>query len=158
MIIDKLLSFADGQAVTGGTTTEATDNVDLAALGAASAGLGALARAIGSGRPLYLVTFQTLASGGDASDTYAVQLVTDTALPTDGSSIVVAASPTITGVANVPAKIVVPVPAGVKVSRYLGVRYTPVTANAVWTVDAFLTDDPSYDHSVYAAGDEGVTV
>jgi hypothetical protein len=159
MIIDTLLTFADGQTVTGGTTTEATDNIDLASLGSAAAGLGALSRAIGTGRPLYCVITVGANSGGDGSDTFQFSLVTDTVLPTDGSSRVIASSPVVTGAANLPAgtKVVIPVPAGVQFDRYVGLRYA-VTATAVLVVDAFLTDDQTYDHTTYPAGDEGVTV
>ena len=149
MIIDKLAEFASGQTVTGGTTTVATSDIDLS-----------VARNIGSGRPLYVVIVVTATANGDSSDTFTFTLVGDTVLPIDGSSIAIAATATITGVANIPAgtKLVIPVPPGALAAyRYLGLLYA-VTADAVLTVTAFLTDDPSYDHAVYADATEGVTV
>jgi len=149
MIIDKLAEFASGQTVTGGTTTVATSDIDTG-----------VARNIGSGTQLYVVIVVTAASGGDSSDTFTFTLVGDTALPIDGSSVNIAATATITGVANIPAgtKLVIPVPQGtVAAYRYLGLKYA-VTADAILTVTAFLTDDQSYDHAVYADNTEGVTV
>lgn len=147
MIIDTLAQFADSQTVTGGSTTVATSDIDL----------GANARNIGSGRPLYVVIVVEAVSGGDGSDTFTFTLVDDSALPIDGSSVAKAASETITGVANIPAgtKIVIPVPPGMSFQRYIGLRYA-VTADAILTVSAFITDDQSYDHAVYAdaAGSE----
>lgn len=141
MIIDKLLSFAEDQTVTGGTTTIATNDIDTQ-----------VARNLGDGTPLYLVVVIKGVSGGDGADTFAFTLVDDTELPIDGSSRAIAASPTITGVTNIPAGtvIVVPVPQRVALSRYLGLRYA-VTADAVLTVDAFLTDQPVFSHRVYSA-------
>lgn len=141
MIIDKLLSFAEDQTVTGGTTTIATNDIDTQ-----------VARSLGNGTPLYLVVVIKGVANGDSGDTFSFTLVDDTELPIDQSSRAIASSPTITGVANIPAGtvIVVPVPPRVALSRYLGLRYA-VTADAVLTVDAFLTDQPPFDSRQYAA-------
>ena len=150
MIIDTLAQFDDSATVTGGTTTVALHDIDTG-----------VARNIGTGTPLYVViVVEAVVSGGDSSDTFTFTLVGDTALPIDGSSVAIAATATITGIANIPAgtKLVIPVPPGaVAAYRYLGLRYA-VTADAVLTVTAFLTDDQSYDHAVYADATEGVTV
>ncbi|MFO7306756.1 MAG: hypothetical protein C0P74_014695 [Gammaproteobacteria bacterium] len=136
-IIDKLLSFDDGSTVTGGTTTTSVDHVDL----------GKDGLAIGSGRPLYAVFHITAKSGGDAADTFTFSIVTDTS-STFATKRTVAASPQITGIANVPSRIVLPIPPGYAFSRYVRAEYA-VTADAVLTVDAFLTDQEPYDHTAY---------
>lgn len=142
MIIDKLAAFADGQTVTGGTTTQATDVVDL----------GATGRKIGNGRPLYLVVVVLSKSNGDGADTFRFDLIDDDDISNGvmQSPRVVASTPTITGVANIAVgqKFVIPVPPGVALQRYVSAGYS-VTADAVLTVDAFLTDDPTYAHDAY---------
>ena len=137
-IIDKLLSFDDGSTVTGGTTTTSVDHVDL----------GKDGLAIGSGRPLYAVFHITAKSGGDSADTFTFSIATDTSSAFNVAKRTVAASPQITGIANVPARIVLPIPPGYAFSRYVRAEYA-VTDDAVLTVDAFLTDQEPYDHTVY---------
>jgi hypothetical protein len=149
MIIDSLAEFANSQTVTGGSTTVATSDIDLG-----------VARNIGSGKPLYVNIVIESATAGDGSDTFAFTLVGDTALPIDGSSVAIAAYPTITGVANVAAgtKLCIPVPPGtVAAYRYLGLRYA-TTADAVLVVSAWLSDTPIPDHQTYADATDGVTV
>lgn len=144
MIIDKLLSFDDGATVTGGTTTASVDYVNL--------GTSTPGRKLGSGRPLYLVISVINNTGGDGSDTMQFSLQTDdnTSFSTPA---VVAQSPVITGVANLPAgsRVVVPVPPGVAFEQYVRVGYA-VTATAVLTVDSFLTDQEVPDHTAYKDG------
>lgn len=139
MLIDKLLSFAESQTVTGGTTTIAANDIDTQ-----------VARNLGDGEPLYCVVVIRSTSGGDGADTFTFTLVDDTELPIDGSSRAVASSPQITGIANIPAGtvIVIPVPPRAALSRYLGLRYA-VTADAVLVVDAFLTSQAPFSHRAY---------
>lgn len=142
MIIDKLLSFDTNATVTGGTTVASVDYADL---GASTPG-----RKLGSGRPLWLVIAIKNNTGGDGADTLQFSLQTDDntgfASPTT-----VAQSPVVTGVANLPAgsRVVIPVPPGVAFERYVRVGYA-VTATAVLTVDAFLTDQEVPDITAYA--------
>jgi hypothetical protein len=149
MIQDKLAMLDDGATITGGTTVGSVDVVDASAV----------VRNLGTGRPLYLVIAVTAVSGGDGSDTFTFALVDNNDADSTTSPRDVAVSATITGVANIPAgtKIVIPVPPGFAFQRYIGVRYA-VTSDAVLTVDAFLTDDQTYDHAVYPDNTEGVTV
>lgn len=144
MIIDKLLSFDDGATVTGGTTTASVDHLDL--------GASVPGRNIGSGRPVWLVIQVINNTGGDGSDTMQFSLQTDDNA-SFSSPTTVAQSPVITGVANLPAgsRVVVPVPVGAVFERYVRVGYA-VTATAVLTVDAFLTDQEPYDHTIYQDG------
>lgn len=137
-IIDKLLSFDDGSTVTGGSTTTSADHVDL----------GKNGLVLGSGRPLFAVFHITAKSGGDGADTFTFSIATDTSSAFNVAKRTVAASPQITGIANVPARIVVPIPPGYAFSRYVRAEYA-VTADAVLTVDAFLTDQEPYDHTAY---------
>lgn len=141
MIIDKLLSFDDNATVTGGTTTASVDYVNL--------GLSVPGRKLGSGRPLWLVIAVINNTGGDGADTMQFTLQTDDNA-SFSSPTTVAQSPVITGVANLPAgsRVVVPVPPGVAFEQYVRVGYA-VTATAVLTVDAFLTDQELYDHTAY---------
>lgn len=161
MIIDKLLSLMEAQVIASPGTPEYSDNpVDAASLGGTDAGLGALNRALGSGRPLYANVSLTWVSGGDAADTAVVNIVTDTALPIDGSSVVVATR-TVTAdaadAAPVPAQFSIPIPPGTQFSRYIGASFvTP--ADLVVNASIELSDTPVPDHSVYESGDEGVTV
>lgn len=142
MILDSLLMFADSQTVTGGTTTKSSNVIDV----------GTVARKLGTGHQLFLVIKVISKSGGDSSDTFTFSLVTD-----DNSSIttgaVVAASRTITGIANITAgmQIVVPIPPGVAFERYIEVLYA-VTADAVLVVDAYLTDQEPPEFTAYADG------
>lgn len=143
-IIDRLLQFARGQTVTGGTTVQSTDIIDL--------NPQSTLRALGTGRQLWLVIHITGKSGGDGSDTFvfALQHATTETSGTLQTPADVVVSPTITGVANITVgqKIVLPVPPGFPLRRYVGVRYA-VTADAVLTVDAYLTDQHPTDNAVY---------
>lgn len=149
MIIDTLAQFADSQTVTGGATTVASFDIDTSTL----------TRNLGTGKPLYVVIHVEGTSGGDGADTFQFSLVDDSVLPIDGASIVKASTATITGVANIPAGtiLVIPVPPNMAFQRYLGLTYA-VTATAVLTVTAHLTDTPPPDRTAYADATEGVTV
>ncbi|MGE0367051.1 MAG: Bbp16 family capsid cement protein [Phycisphaerales bacterium] len=139
MIFDKLMAFADSQTVTGGSTTASTDY----------ANLGSAARKLGSGRPLWAVVKIINKSGGDGSDTFTFSVQTDdnTSFSTPTT---IAASPTVTGIANIAVgqQIVIPIPIGVAFEQYVRIGYA-VTADAVLTVDAFITDQEPYDHTIY---------
>lgn len=145
MIIDKLLEFADGQTVTGGTTTVSTNTVDI----------GTLDRAIGSGRQLYAhVVVVGISGGASGSDTVRFDLV-QSANADLSSDTIIASSRTVTtgagptGIA-VGDRFVIPVPPSFLVAgRYLGIAYDAITADLVLTVDAYLTDDPGPDHRAY---------
>jgi len=148
MILDELLKFSDAQTVTGGTPVAGTNHIET----------GAVRRNLGTGRPLYLIVNVITAAAGDGADTFTFSLVGDTVAPIDGSSVVLA-SKTITGVANVAAgtHIVIPFPPNATDFALLGTYYT-TTADAVLTVDAYLTDDAGYDRTTYPDATEGVTV
>lgn len=142
MIIDKLLSFDINATVTGGTTVASVDYADL---GAATPN-----RKLGQGRPLFLVIVVKNNTGGDGADTMQFSLQSDDNTSFSSPS-TVATSALITGVANLPAgsRVVIPIPPGVPVERYIRVGYA-VTATAVLTVDAFLTDQETPDQTAYA--------
>src|SRR5690606_41827006 len=101
-IIDKLLSFDDGSTVTGGTTTTSVDHVDL----------GKDGLALGSGRPLFALFHITAESGGDSGDRFTFSIATDTSSAFNVAMRTVGASPQLTGIADVPARIVVPIHRG----------------------------------------------
>lgn len=141
-IFDLLLAFATSQVITGGTTTQSEDIVDL----------DTVSRNIGTGEPLYVVIHILAKSGGDGSDTFVFALQ-DGATETAGviqSPADKAVLPTITGIANivVGSKLVIPVPPSLALRRYIGLRYA-VTADAVLTVTAYLTNQKPADHAVY---------
>lgn len=144
MIIDKLGSFDDGSTVTGGSTTASADYLDL--------GVSVPGRKLGVGRPLWLVIAVTGVAGGDGTDTFTFTLQTDDNT-SFSSPTTLATSVTITGVANIPAgtRIVIPVPQNAVFERYVRVGYA-VTADAVLTVDSFLTDQELPDHTAYRDG------
>jgi len=148
MILDELLKFSDGQTVTGGSAVAGTNHIET----------GAVRRNLGTGRPLYLVISIITAAAGDGSDTFDFSLVGDTVAPIDGSSVIIATK-RITGVANVAAGtlIVIPFPPNATDFALIGTYYT-TTADAVLTLDAYLTDDAGYDHKAYPDATEGVTV
>jgi 6-phosphofructokinase len=143
-IIDNLNKIASSETVTGGTTTHSANILDLKNQSAA--------RKLGTGEQLFLVIHILSNTGGDGSDTLAFALEhaaaqSNSVLTTPAD---IAVSPTVTGVANLPAgsKVVIPVPPGVAFNRYVGVRYA-VTASAVLVVDAYLTNQKPADTSVY---------
>lgn len=141
-IFDLLLAFATSQVVTGGTTTQSEDIVDL----------NTVSRNIGTGEPLYVVINILAKSGGDAADTFVFALQ-DGATETSGviqSPADKAVSPTITGIANIAVgqQIVIPVPPGTALRRYIGLRYG-VTADAVLTLTAYLTNQKPADRTSY---------
>lgn len=143
-IFDKLLQFATNQVITGGTTTQSADIVDLAKQSAA--------RNLGTGEPLFVVIHFLAKSGGDGSDTFQFALQDGA---TESMGVIQApadkaVSPTITGIANITvgSKLVIPVPPNVAFRRYIGLRYA-VTADAVLTVSAYLTNQKPADHTVY---------
>jgi hypothetical protein len=137
-IIDKLASFDTGATVTGGTTTASVSSIDH----------GKTGLNLGSGRPLWAVFHIKGNTGGDGSDTFSFGVQTSDSTTFASGNVTIAASPTITGATNVPARVIVPIPAGVAFKRYTQATYA-VTATAVLTVDSFLTDQEPYDTASY---------
>lgn len=140
MIIDTLSQVDVNATVTGGTTVLSVSAVDISVID----------RALGTGRPLYLVFHIINNTGGDGADTMRFDIV-ESANADLSSSSIVASSKTITGVANLPAgsRVVVAFPPGFVVTgRYVGAGYA-VTATAVLTVTAHITDTPPSDTTVY---------
>lgn len=143
MLMDKLTQVDSSATVTGGTTVVSVSALDV----------GTVDRALGTGRPLYLVIKVKAKANGDSSDTFRFDIVQSANADLSSNSIV-ASTRTITGIANITAgmQFVIAVPPSfVLTERYLGAGYA-VTADAVLTVDAWFTDQPPHDHTAYPDG------
>ena len=149
MILDELLEFADNVSVAAVAGTALIGDV---------IDLGAAARDIGNGEPLYLViqTGATEIITGGVAGTVKFQLASDAqaAIATDGSATVhydtgtfvtddAAANSAALNVGGTIAVIALPME-GNAYERYLGVLcVTATTTTTAGTINAFLTKDPA---------------
>ncbi len=143
MIFDKLLQFSANQALNttsaAYTAEPSTDHVDF----------GAVARNLGSGRQLYLVThIKAVTTAGDSGDTFSVLLTTDSAEAFNVAKTTVAQSPALAGGYTAGTRIIVPIPPAKAFSRYARAEYV-LTQTVNMTVDTFITDQEPFDHRAY---------
>jgi hypothetical protein len=160
MIIDLLTSLSSEQVVTATAPTE--DHMNIAGAGHIGAAAD-INRALGTGRPLYVAVVLRDVAGVIAADTsiqFDLQTDEDDAF---GSPTTVVSSRTLTGDTEIFSgqKLVLSIPPGVVLESFLRGNYTVVVGTGgspSVTVDAFITDDQTFDHTTYPDATEGVTV
>ena len=135
MYVDNELIFEEGWDLgTSATTDYASGCINL----------GAAARDVGKGRPMYAVIVVSEAfSPSSTSGTVTFSLVEESDTTIDGSSVVLSTTEAFTdsGLTLGHAPIVIPVPPGVAL-QYLGLKVTWTQDLSSGKVDAFLTLDP----------------
>lgn len=133
-IVDAQLQFSAAQALTG--TAVSTNIIDLAGT-APGPGGGATERRIGTGEPMAIVVFVTVAAGG-TTPTLQVVLQSDdnsafSSPATVASSEVFAAAQLTAG-----AKLVLPIPPGKATEKFIRLNYVMTGTSPTVTVTAYL--------------------
>lgn len=127
MILDALLKVSASQSPTQGTSTVSSDAVDL--------GDVTPKRRIADGEPLALVVFVESITG--SADTYTFTAIEATAAALNaGVNVLAARGPYAAAAIPEGTAIVIPLPPGTPVQRYIGARYTLGASDAI-TVSAY---------------------
>lgn len=133
-IVDAQLQFSAAQALTG--TAVSTNVIDIAGI-APGPGGGATERRIGTGEPLAVVVFITVAAGG-TTPTLQIDLQSDDNVGFASPAIVATSGSLAAAVLTAGAKIVIPIPPGKATEKFLRLNYTVGGTSPTVTVTAYL--------------------